>query len=110
MGSFSLIVEPAAGSFAVVGEPDVISAQVRADRLDGIACVGPSCILKPAAEFVAGLGSADNLMLQVTGRRGGSFEFSADLAGYRAGLAQIKAWGHATMPPRPGAAKPKPAA
>ena len=95
-GSFALVVMFEAGNIGIVGQPFPVRAVLRIDRNPPIECrTTRYCIFPTGQSFAAvrELGVASLVLIDVFTAKS-HFAFSLTPKGFRAGLAQIRAWGY----------------
>jgi hypothetical protein len=95
-GSFALVVMLQTGNIGIVGQPLPIKAVLRVDKNPPIECrETPYCIF-PSAQAIAAVKQLNvgSLILIDVFTAKATFTFSLTAKGYRAGIAQIRAWGY----------------
>lgn len=95
-GSFALVVMLQTGNIGIVGSPPPIKAVVRVDKNPAVECRGPRYCIFPASQSLALVNQLDigSLILIDVFTAKSQFSFSLSPKGYRAGVAQIRAWGY----------------
>jgi hypothetical protein len=97
-GSFALVVMLQTGSVGIVGQPFPVRAMFRVDKNPPIECSQTRYCVFPSGQTPAILKQlkiGSLLLIDVFTARG-AFSFSLTPKGYRAGVAQIRAWGYRT--------------
>jgi hypothetical protein len=95
-GSFVLVIMLQTGNVAIVGTPAPVKAVLRVDKGLPATCQGGRYCIFPAAQSLAivrQLAKASLILIDVFTAKA-EFSFSLSLTGYRAGIAQIQAWGY----------------
>ena len=95
-GSFALVVMLETGNIGIVGQPFPIRAVLRIDRNPPIECRTTRYCIFPTTQSVTAvrqLGAASLVLIDVFTAKS-HFAFSLTPKGFRAGLAQIRAWGY----------------
>jgi hypothetical protein len=97
-GSFALVIMLQTGNVGIVGRPPPVRAELRVDKNPPITCRGARYCIFPEAQslqIVRQLTSASLILIDVYTTRA-QFGFSLSPQGYRAGIAQARAWGYQT--------------
>jgi hypothetical protein len=95
-GSFVLVIMLQTGNVAIVGTPAPVKAVLRVDKGLPATCQGGHYCIFPAAQSLAivrQLAKASLILIDVFTAKS-EFSFSLSVTGYRAGIAQIRAWGY----------------
>jgi hypothetical protein len=95
-GSFVLVIMLQTGNVAIVGTPAPVKAVLRVDKGLPATCQGGRYCIFPAAQSLAivrQLAKASLILIDVFTAKS-EFSFSLSVTGYRAGIAQIRAWGY----------------
>lgn len=95
-GSFVLVIMLQTGNVAIVGIPAPVKAVLRVDKGLPATCQGGRYCVFPAAQSLAivrQLAKASLILIDVFTAKS-EFSFSLSVTGYRAGIAQIRAWGY----------------
>lgn len=95
-GSFALVFDLESGVMAIVGQPAPRSATLEVDANPSIRCSGRRyCLfgLRDSAKAARQLAVGSVALIDVATRKG-VFHASLSAAGYRAGLAKIRAWSY----------------
>jgi hypothetical protein len=97
-GSFALVVMLQTGNIGIVGQPVPVRALLRVDRNPPIECRQSRYCVFPSIQALAVLSQlkVGSLILIDVFTEKGAFNFSLTPKGYRAGMAQIRAWGYRT--------------
>lgn len=95
-GSFALVVMPQTGDVGLVGTPAPLRAVLRIDQHPDAICRGERYCIFPTAQSHALLREFDaaSLILIDVYTAKSRFSFIVSPDGYRAGMAQIRAWGY----------------
>lgn len=95
-GSFALVVMLQTGNIGIVGSPPPIKAVVRVDKNPAVSCTGSRYCIFPVSQSLALVNQLDigSLILIDVFTAKSQFSFSLSPKGYRAGVAQIRAWGY----------------
>ena len=95
-GSFALVVMLQTGDIGLVGTPPPMRAVLRIDKNPEAVCRGEHYCVFPSGQALAlrrELDDASLILIDVYTAKS-RFSFSLSPIGYRAGLAQIRAWGY----------------
>ncbi len=95
-GSFALVVMLDTGNIGIVGQPFPVRAVLHIDKNSPIECSTTRYCIFPTPQSVAAvreLGAASLVLIDVFTAKS-HFTFSLTPKGFRAGLAQIRAWGY----------------
>ena len=95
-GSFALVVMLQTGDIGLVGTPPPTRAMLRIDKNPEAVCRGERYCIFPSAQSLVlrrELDDASLILIDVYTAKS-RFSFSLSPIGYRAGLAQIRAWGY----------------
>jgi hypothetical protein len=95
-GSFALVVMLQNGNIGIVGQPFPLRAVLRVDKNPPIECRQTRYCVFPSAQALAvlkELNGASLILVDVFTAKG-VFNFSLTPKGYRAGIAQVRAWGY----------------
>ena len=95
-GSFALVVMLQTDNIGIVGSPAPVKAVLRVDKSPPATCRGGHyCIFSTAQSLaiVNQLAKASLILIDVFTARS-QYSFSLSPEGYRAGIAQIRAWGY----------------
>jgi hypothetical protein len=95
-GSFALVVMLQTGDVGLVGTPPPMRAVLRIDKNPEAVCRGERYCIFPAAQSLALRRELDDALLILIDvfTAKSRFSFSLNPIGYRAGMAQIRAWGY----------------
>lgn len=99
-GSFALVVMLETGNLAIVGQPYPVRAVLRVDKNPPIECRQPRYCIFPTTQALAAVKQLEtgSLILVDVFTAKTEFSFSLSAKGYRAGIAQIRAWGYRLSP------------
>jgi len=95
-GSFALVVMLQTGDVGLVGTPAPVRAVLRIDKNPAAVCRAERYCMFPAAQSLVlrrELDDASLILIDVFTAKS-RFSFSLSPKGYRAGVAQIRAWGY----------------
>jgi hypothetical protein len=95
-GSFALVVMLETGNIGIVGSPPPLRAVLRVDKNPAAECRGSRYCIFPVGQSLALVKQLDigSLILIDVFTAKSQFSFSLSPKGYRAGVAQIRAWGY----------------
>ncbi|HEV2097938.1 MAG TPA: hypothetical protein VGR45_03315 [Stellaceae bacterium] len=95
-GSFALVVALQSGEIGIVGRPFPLRATLQVDKNPPIKCNETRYCLFPRDESLAAIGQfniGSVILIDVVTAKT-TFEFSMTPSGFKAGMAQIEAWGY----------------
>jgi hypothetical protein len=99
-GAFALAVVLQTGDIGIVGQPSPVRATLRIDKNPPIECREAEHCLFPrdqSSAVIDQLNTASIILVDVFTAKT-TFRFSLTARGYRAGLAEIRAWGYRLLP------------